>query len=476
MLNYTDPTYDVVKTSPHSWVINVEVKLSESEINEEDRIKILTEEADKSSLFSMAFIQKLAHDGDTHAKDIQSLYQAYKKYLETGDSLGMHHVCMEVLKNDSPYFFPKDCARYLLALISRQPTDLVCERSEDLFRRLVPYVEKIGKVGSWQKIDEEQEISVSEGEEAAHKAFPDLIKYKNVYYIAYREAKAHVDFKDLGAIRLLKGYYAPEEKVWSWENMQLLVDSTYDLRDPRFFINGENNLQLVVGGSCINEEKETTIMVPHIATLDNGQWRLNKAVVDPSANGANGQWMWRVTWNLFDNYGYAFSYGKEAFSLVRTSDGETFEKVVDVACESLTDLSEATLRFKIDGTAIALIRARRNGIIGVAHPVDGYRTWQFQVIPFRVGGPNFVFAHDEQRMWAATRHFFLHQNNELDEATILASMTQQTLTPLARLKSSYDSGYPGIVLEEDGSLIVVYYSSVLDGASSLYITRIRPVD
>lgn len=209
-------------------------------------------------------------------------------------------------------------------------------------------------------------------------------------------------------------------------------------------------------------------MVPHIAILNNGHWQLYKANVDPSANGINGQWIWRVTWNYFDNYGYAFSYGKEVFSLVRTSDGKTFEKVTDIAYEPLTDLSEATIRFKADGTAIALVRARRNGIIGVSNPSDDYHIWKFNIIPFRVEGPNFVFSHDEYFMWAATRHFFLNENNQLDEATILAFMSQEELVPLLRLKSGYDNSYPGIVLEEDGSFTVLYYSSTLDANSKLY--------
>ncbi len=53
---------------------------------------------------------------------------------------------------------------------------------------------------------------------------------------------------------------------------------------------------------------------------------------------------------------------------------------------------------------------------------------------------------DQGTMWAATRYFFLNEDNHLDEATIFASMNQNELIPLLRLKSSYDNSYPGIVL------------------------------
>lgn len=56
---------------------------------------------------------------------------------------------------------------------------------------------------------------------------------------------------------------------------------------------------------------------------------------------------------------------------------------------------------------------------------------------------------------------FYHQDNELDEATIIASMTQNELTPLLRLKSSYDNSYPGIVLEEDGHCFIKYPKNLL---------------
>lgn len=472
MLNYTDPTYSIVEVSPHIWKIDVNVKLTELELTEEDRIRILDQEAETSSLFSIAYIQKLANDGDEHAKELQSIYQAYKLYLEDNNIAILQNICYEIIQN-SQFTLPKDFARYLMALITNQAINPIFEDARKLLNKLIPSLESTLKAAPVQKIYEEQEVFVPEMQASKHKAFPDLIKFEGVYYAAFREARSHVGFGDLGAIRILKGYYEPEQKVWKWMNMQLLVDPDHDLRDPKFFVNHKNHLQLVFDGSLINEKNETIKMVPHVATLENDHWQFSKAIVDPAAESVNGLWIWRVTWNSFDSYGYAFAYGKGVFNLVRTSDGKTFEKVTDITCEPLTNLSEATIRFKTDGTAIALIRARKNGIIGISKPADGYRTWSFNVIPFRLGGPNFVISDNQHSMWAATRYFFLHEDNQLDEATILASMTQNGLTPLLRLRSRYDNSYPGIVLEEDGSLTILYYSSTLDSTSNIYITRVN---
>ena len=204
------------------------------------------------------------------------------------------------------------------------------------------------------------------------------------------------------------------------------------------------------------------------------RWHLSEAIADPSANGSKGQWIWRVTWNPYDNNGYALSYGKDStLSLMKTANGIKFEKIAEIASEPLTGLSEGTLRFKSDGTAIALIRTRRNGIIGTSTPKDGYTKWSLNVVPFRVGGPDFIISKNEQKMWAATRHFFLNEDNTMDEATIVGSMDEKSLTPALRLKSKFDNSYPGMVLEDDGSVTIIYYSSESNEKSNIYITRIK---
>jgi len=474
MLNYTDPVYEIVEKTSGIRRVEVDVTYCKSETNEEERIKILDKEAKENSLFSMAFVQKLANDGDKHAKEIQAIYHGYKQYMENGDFTALKNICNRILKSKNPYTFPKDAARYLLALMAKQPVDPQLKKAKNLLNKLIPGLEKTLSKAPWQKIDKEQKITIPKRKGCKHNAFPDLIKFGNAYYAAYREAKSHVGYGDLGAVRILKGYYEPKAKIWKWNSMQLLKDAAYDLRDPRFFVDHENALRILCGGSLIDENDETISMAPHVAALKNKRWHMEKAIVDPSANGTNGQWIWRVTWNSFDNCGYAFSYSEKAFSLVRTLDGRTFEKVTEITFDNVTEASEATIRFKADGTAVALIRARRNGVIGISNPAHDYRIWKFHVIPFRIGGPNFVFSHDEKSMWAATRHFFLHPDNDIEEATILASMDQKELIPSLKLRSSYDSSYPGLVLEEDGSLTVLYYSSTVKGASSLYITRVLP--
>jgi len=55
-------------------------------------------------------------------------------------------------------------------------------------------------------------------------------------------------------------------------------------------------------------------------------------------------------------------------------------------------------------------------------------------------------------------------------------MYNKKLVPLLQLQSYSDASYPGMVLEEDDSMTILYYSSTPDGKSKIYITRVNPVD
>jgi len=69
--------------------------------------------------------------------------------------------------------------------------------------------------------------------------------------------------------------------------------------------------------------------------------------------------------------------------------------------------------------------------------------------------------------------FLSREKNHLDEATIIAQMTEKSLTPALRLKSQSDNSYPGMVLEDGGTISVIYYSSEPNGQSRIYITRLQ---
>ena len=471
MINYTPPSYKFITTTTDHLQVEVEFPLECTRSME----SLLTEEAKKNSLFAVAFIQKMALDGNQQAINLRSLYQAYHLFMETGDKSIFASSCEKICQIKQTDPLAKDCAKYVLLLLKNEPIDPSLKNVEILISHLIPHLKETLALKRPEIVYVSQEVIIPEMT-ARHLAFPDLIKFKGSYYACLREADSHVAFQDFGKIRILKGTFDENGKKWKFENAGLISKEGFDLRDPRFFIDHHNTLRMVMGGSKINEKDETTDMIPHVATLTNKTWQILEAKVDASGNGPTGQWIWRVTRNPHDNHGYGLSYGKNnMLSLMKTSDGLNFTKIADIGHEPLTDLSEATIRFKSNGEATALIRARRNGIIAVASPSD-YTKWTYETVPFRVGGQDFHFSKNEEKMWAATRHYFLNEDNTLDESTIIASMNNKALIPALRIKSQNDNSYPSMVMEPDGSATVIYYSSESENFSRIYITRVTLPD
>lgn len=471
MINYIPPTYKFITTTTDQY--QVEVQISAECVQSME--SLLLDEAKKNSLFAVAFIQKMALDGNQQAINLRSLYQAYHLFMETGDKNRFASSCEKVCLIKQTDALAKDCAKYILSLLKNEPIDPSLKNVETFISYLIPQLKETLALNRPQIVYASQEVIIPEIT-ARHLAFPDLIKFEGNYYACFREADSHVAFQDFGKIRILKGNFEKSGKNWNFENAGLISKEGFDLRDPRFFIDHHNALRIVIGGSKINEKDETSDMVPHVAALTSKGWQISEAKADASGNGPTGQWIWRVTWNPHDNHGYGLSYGKNnMLSLMKTSDGLEYTKIADIGHEPLTDLSEATLRFKANGEATALIRARRNGIIAVASPND-YTKWTYEIVPFRVGGQDFHFSKNEEKMWAATRHYFLNEDNTLDESTIIASMNQKALIPALRIKSHLDNSYPSMVMEPDGSATVIYYSSESENISRIYITRVTLPD
>lgn len=429
--------------------------------------------AEKNPLNGVAFIQALAIAGDVESAFLQCIYQTYQKFLENGETYQFERLYNLVLERSTAPSLKFYIAIYIKTLLEEETSqDKEVIHAKEILHKLIPGFEKV-LLSDIYKVHKEQKIRTPEMQKP-HNAFPDLFKFEGVFYMAFREANSHVDHGDLGVIRILKGRYSEHTKTWKFENNQVLSHSKYDLRDPRFFVNTENQLMLIMGGSKINKNDMTTKMVPHVATFENDKWRMQQAILEPNTTEKKGQWIWRVTWNLKDNIGYALSYGiSKKLSLLQTKDGVHFKKIIDLSTDQLDEpFNEATIRFKQDGTMVALIRTQKHGLIATSTFSSGYKDWKFQILPCRLGGPNFLIKPDGE-MIAGTRYFFLEKDNHLSFGTVIAFMDEKTLIPLMKLKSGNDNSYPGMILEDNGDISFLYYSGQSDDTTDLYITRIH---
>lgn len=475
MIDSPPPAYEAPAFSIQNkdGFFHVEVKASERDL-EKLRLSMICE-AKKSSLMGMAYVNHLAKDPENSlARDAALLCSGYRKNFADRDSNALLDVCNSIIDADGSDILAIEMAQYMkdqLLGIKSPKTE-----GRTFIKSLIPSLHKTLTLQPPEKIYAEQKVQIDDMTEA-HYAFPDMIKYRGVYYICFREAKSHAGYGDFGKVRILSGNYCPQDNSWEWKHVAKLQSDVYDFRDPKFFVGPNDQLHLIFDGSVFNKKNQTINLVPHIAKQEGNDWNVQLADVDSSTSGAIGQWLWRITWNQKLNCGYGFSYDKDKnIYLMKTVDGVKYEKVTVITNEMLPNdaLNESTIRFKDDGTAIAFIRTTRNALIAKASMESDYKEWSVEVVPFRVGGPNFIISNDGAKLWAATRHLFLTEDNALDETTVVGLLDEKHFTPLTELKSYGDSSYPAMVPEDDDTFTVAYYTSSIDGKSEIRITRLRP--
>ena len=293
---------------------------------------------------------------------------------------------------------------------------------------------------------------------APHNAFTDLIRWRDAWFCAFREADAHVGGD--GTLRVLTSTDGDD-----WESATLIAEEGIDLRDPKLSVAPDDRLMMVAGGSVYGGTKTLKSRRPRVAfSKDGREWTAPVPVLD------EGDWLWRVTWRDGTAYGTTYKTDSADWSLglVSSRDGVHFDRIANL--EVPGHPNETTLRFLPDGTMIALVRREAGdkvAWIGSARPP--YIDWKWRRTGERVGGPNFLRLPDGS-LWAAGRH-----HGEDGPTTVLARMGLDHYEPALTLPSGGDSSYPGLAWH-DGLLWISYYASH-EGKSSIYLAKVRvPVE
>ncbi|MGE3818972.1 MAG: hypothetical protein AB7I30_06015, partial [Isosphaeraceae bacterium] len=293
----------------------------------------------------------------------------------------------------------------------------------------------------------------------AHNAFTDLVRWKDAWYCAFREADGHVGGD--GTIRVLTS-----KDGKSWSSAALIAERGIDLRDPKFSVTPDGRLMIVAGGS-VYQGKTLLGRQPRVTFSNDG-----RAWTEPRRVLSEGEWLWRVTWHGDTAYGVSYHAtprgepGSEEWTLklFQSKDGVTYELVTNL--DVTGNPNETTLRFLPDQTMVALVRREAGdkvGWIGASRPP--YKEWSWAKTSQRLGGPNFLRLPDGT-LWAAGR---LHAEGA---KTALARMDLDgTHHPVLTLPSGGDTSYPGLVWH-DGVLWMSYYSSH-EGKTSIYLARIK---
>jgi hypothetical protein len=291
-------------------------------------------------------------------------------------------------------------------------------------------------------------------DQGGHNAFTDLIRFKDRWYCTFREADGHV--KGDGKTRIISSADGT-----AWDSVGLLEEEGIDLRDPKISITPDDRLMIVMGGS-VYRDGELVGRQPRVSFSEDGiNWSAPQRIL------AEGDWLWRVTWN--DGVAYGVSYNNKSgeplewrLNLYRSSDGVNFEPVTKFQIPERPN--ETTLRFLPDDTMVSLVRREAGSKfawIGASQPP--YTDWSWIESKYQVGGPNFIQIPDGS-LWGAGRYY------PGGSQTVLARMTTTSYEPVLTLPSGGDCSYPGLVWHDD-MLWMSYYSSH-EGKTSIYLAKI----
>ena len=314
--------------------------------------------------------------------------------------------------------------------------------------------------------DKPQVLSVKKiWDSGQHNAFTDLVRFQGKWFCTFRESEAHVGGD--GKVRVL---FSTDGE--NWDTAALLREAGVDLRDPKFSITPDNRLMLTLGGS-IYEGKKLKGRQPRVAfSRDGRSWSAPQRVM------AEGDWLWRVTWNRDCAYGISYVSSSPATpakdsqpvewmaKLVESTNGVDYRlvKVLDVPGRP----NEGTLRFLENGDCIALLRREtqdKAAWIGTSRPP--YTDWKWKPAGLFIGGPNFIQLPTGEFVAGGRQMDVLEKGAKM----FVGSMKPDAVTPQLILPSGGDCSYPGLVFE-NGALWVSYYSSH-EGKSSIYLAKVK---
>jgi hypothetical protein len=301
---------------------------------------------------------------------------------------------------------------------------------------------------------------------APHNAFTDLVRYKDQWFCAFREGKAHVSPD--GALRVITSRDGA-----TWESAALVKSDLGDLRDAKLAITPEGKLMLA--GAVALPQPNAVRHKSLVWFSDDGKTWSDGRIV-----GDDNYWLWRVTFSGKNGYGvgYRTVAPRSARLYITKDNAQSFEALVP-KIEPVGWAGEHDLSFAPDGTATCLLRrdpppkgetegvddAGRAGhaVVGVARPP--YTNWQWKDLKTRIGGPAMIRLADG-RLLAVVRLY----DKKARTSLCWLDADKGTITEAVALPSGGDTSYAGLVMHE-GVLWISYYSSH-EKKTSIYLAKV----
>lgn len=296
-----------------------------------------------------------------------------------------------------------------------------------------------------------------------HLAFPDIVRYNDAWYIAYRESDIHGLSAKGSLIKVLRS-----TDFVNWEECNSFFLEGYDLRDPKFsydekthsiylhffaISNGTSSNQIYKSNK-LNLFTSFKIEYHKFDTVS-----LNKL---PLPQDKVNYWLWRPEWSNGKLY-VAGYYENNVIFLKYNNLTEN-----PIAFSSLDNGSEVTIRF-YDTRLYALVRRKdeahfgtttleKDSILRLAHEANISFQWQTLENLREFGGPNMII--DNGVAYIGGRSF--DENSVPRTAIYKYSLLDNRLKLIVYLESYFDNSYPGMVLLGN-KLYGVYYTASANG-------------
>lgn len=287
-----------------------------------------------------------------------------------------------------------------------------------------------------------------------HAAFTDLAFFNDKFYVAFREGPGHDATEGNGSIRVI----CFEEDGPIEEVIHIEMDA--DLRDPKLLILSDGNIYVTFAGFPPSGAGPRTIK-NYVANLASR----TVVAIDESLES----WLWRMS--VVGPRLMGFSYKIDSLAsdpvkglfVVLDENFSVLEKIASPIS------GECTIRKSTVEKIYAICRGRDNSMkLGVLENSLS-RNFAWSSISPAIGGPNFVVLNDEFGLIGGR----FYGNRGLRTSIASISFSDGKVTELLRLPSGGDTGYPGLLLDNNTLYVSYYYQPSGANYTNIYFARVQ---
>ncbi len=320
---------------------------------------------------------------------------------------------------------------------------------------------------AWAQGEFALEWSARVTDNAFHNAFTDLVRWKDQYYLCYREGESHMSMD--GRVQVMRSV-----DMRQWELCGTL-DTFGDDRDPHFAANdGELRVYFGVWDLKHAEDSGTPdrnrVRSHFASTTDGATWSKVQGVYE------SGYWLWRVRWH--DGAWYSAAYTavrpkpeSRETRLLRSADGVAWDLVSVVTTEHMA--GEADLWWNEDGSMELITRTNDEPGNALWFRMDPSDTWSGEDVGARVHSPAVVQWKD--RLFVAGRG----RGDDGSNTTLWELVDGKAVERLV-LPSGGDTSYPGLLVDPASvdadvpAFLISWYSQHESAkpAAAVYVGRI----